>query len=286
MAPYGGVFDRRSELIERLHRGPAPVAPGKPAATRWTLARIAAAVPWLAGYSLSGVWKLLRGAGIRLRRGRVQAYSPDPDYQLKVEQLCAVLRQSFQEPQQQVVLFVDQMGYGRWPEASTDWMPQAPAPVRVAERFASNERKWRLMGALNAQTGQIDTLDNYIVGRKQVIQLFKRLDAAYPQAARIWVVLDNWSIHQHPDVQAALQALPRLSLVWLPTYAPWLNPIEKFWRWIRQQVLYLHRDADDWNRLQEHLHAFLAQFASGSTEVLEYVGLLGDGLLAQARRGR
>jgi hypothetical protein len=60
-----------------------------------------------------------------------------------------------------------------------------------------DERKWRLMGALNAQTGRVDPLDNSIVGRKQVIQFLGRLNAAYPQASRISVVLDNWSIHQH-----------------------------------------------------------------------------------------
>jgi DDE superfamily endonuclease len=252
---------------------------------RWTLARIGAALPWLTDYSRSFVWKVLRGSGLRLRSARVQAYSPDPDYQQKVEHLCTVLRQASEAPEEQVVVFVDQMGYGRWPAAATDWMPEAPEPVRVAERFGSNERKWRLMGALDAQTGQVDTLDNYIVGRKQVIQFFQRLDALYPQAKRIWVVLDNWSIHRQEEGQEALAALPRLSLVWLPTYAPWLNPIEKFWRWVRQEVLYLHRDAADWQALQDHLHAFLAQFATGSPAVLKYVGLLGNGHLAQARRG-
>ena len=286
MGRCGGVFDRRAELLARLQRGPAPAAAGKPAATRWTLARIAAAFPWLASYSLSGVWKLLRGWGIRLRSARVQAYSPDPDYQAKVEHLCAVLRAAAQAPGEHVVVFLDQMGYGRWPAASTNWMPEAPAPVERAERFASNERKWRLIGALNAQTGQVDTLDNYIVGRKQVIQFLKQLDAVYPQAAHISVVLDNWSIHRHADVLEALKALPRLELVWLPTYAPWLNPIEKFWRWVRQDALYLHRYAGEWNTLQEHLHRFLEQFSTGSTEVLEYVGLLGEGLLAQACRSQ
>ena len=286
MVPCGGVFDRRAELIELLHRGPAPKAPGTPAATRWTLTRVAVAVPWLSDYSLSGIWRLLRGSGIRLRAARVQAYSPDPAYAPKVAHLCTVVREASQAAEDRVVVFVDQMGYARWPEAATDWMPEAPAPVKVAERFASNERKWRLMGALNAQTGQVDTLDNYIVGRKQVIQFFQRLDALYPQAKRIWVVLDNWSIHRHEEVQEALKRLPRLELLWLPTYAPWLNPIEKFWRWLRQDVLSLQRDAADWNALQNHVHDFLEQFAAGATDFLQDVGLLGDGLLAQARRGQ
>jgi transposase len=115
----------------------------------------------------------------------------------------------------------------------------------VAGRKGHNERKWRLIGALNALTGQVTYLDNYIVGRKQVIKLLKHVDAAYPQAERMYMVLDNWSIHQHAEVQAALNLLPRVQLVWLPAYAPWLNPIEKLWRWFRQDLWYLHQQADD-----------------------------------------
>jgi hypothetical protein len=68
---------------------------------------------------------------------RVQAYSPDPDYEQKVEHLCAVLREASHAPGERVVVFVDQMGYGSFPQAASDWMPEAPTPVRVAERFGS-----------------------------------------------------------------------------------------------------------------------------------------------------
>ena len=60
------------------------------------------------------------------------------------------------------------------------------------------------------------------------------------------MIQDNWSIHTHADVLAALERWPRIEPVWLPTYAPWLNPIEKLWRWLRQDVLKLHRLAGDW----------------------------------------
>lgn len=254
-------------------------------ASRWTLRRISAAFPWLSGYSLSGVWKLLRSYGIRLRSARVQAYSPDPAYEAKVERLTQVFHEAARTPEEIEVVFIDQMGYGRWPDATAEWTEQAPAARRTAERVGSNERKWRLIGALNVRSGQVTSLDNYIVGRKQVIRFLRLLDATYPDAKRLYVVLDNWSIHRHPDVQEVLQSLPRLELVWLPTYAPWLNPIEKLWRWLRQDVLYLHRQADDWDALQKRVHGFLEQFATGSQELLQYVGLLGEGRLAQARRG-
>jgi transposase len=285
----GGVFDRAQEVRECLQAGPGPQAARRQAdgstglvPSRWTLPRIRASVPWLADYSLPGVWKLLHGYGLRLRSGRMQAYSPDPDYSRKREELLGVLRQAAVAPRQIEVVFVDEMGYGRWPEAAPDWGPAAPAPAPLAERKGHNEQKWRLIGALNAVSGQVSYLDNYIVGRKQVIKLLKLLDATYPHAERIYVVLDNWSIHRHDDVLSALQEVPRLQPVWLPTYAPWLNPIEKLWRWFRQDVWYRHRQADDWAALQQRVHQFFDQFATGSPELLRYIGLRGDGQVAQA----
>lgn len=51
---------------------------------------------------------------------------------------------------------------------------------------------------------------------------------------------------------------------WPASYAPWLNPIEKLWRWLRQDVLKLHRSAGNWPRLRQQVNSFLDQFATGS----------------------
>ncbi|HKO23337.1 MAG TPA: hypothetical protein VJY65_01210 [Chloroflexota bacterium] len=49
-------------------------------------------------------------------------------------------------------------------------------------------------------------------------------------------------------------------------------------------MLRLHRLAGDWAALHARVNAFLDQFAAGSDALLHYVGLLGDGCLAEARR--
>ena len=72
--------------------------------------------------------------------------------------------------------------------------------------------------------------------------------------------------------------------VWLPTYSPWLNPIEKLWRWLKQDILELHRHAGDWLHLRATVNASLDQFAGASDILLHYVGLTGDGNLAKALR--
>jgi hypothetical protein len=56
-------------------------------------------------------------------------------------------------------------------------------------------------------------------------------------------------------------------------YASWTNPIEKLWRWLKQEVLHLHRLADQWPELQQRVDHLLVQFAHGSKALLRYVGL-------------
>jgi hypothetical protein len=104
--------------------------------------------------------------------------------------------------------------------------------VAVAQR-ADNNQQWRTIGALNAMTGQVNYLDGYLVGRQQVRAFYPQLDRAYPAADLLYVLQDNGNIHPHPDVLATVARYPRIKLVWLPTSAPWLNPIEKLWRWLR-----------------------------------------------------
>ncbi len=271
-----------------LHQAPgeaacqaeAPTAAGPPP-SRWSLGGIRASVPWLQGYTLSGVWRVLKRAKLGVRTARLQRYSPDPAYGEKLAQLEACLRAAARAPDRIVVLFLDEMGYTRWPDPGPVWAPDAPEPAPVAACAESN-RQWRVVGALNALTGAVHYRDNYIVGREQLGRFYRDLDRAYPTAEVIYVVQDNWSVHQHEEVLRVVAGLPRLRLVWLPTYASWLNPIEKLWRWLRQDQLYLHRLADDWTLLRRRVNAFLDQFAHGSHAVLQYVGLLGEGKLARA----
>jgi transposase len=253
-----------------------------PPPSRWTLRTIRATFDSFQGLTLGGVWRALERCGIRLRSGVVQHYSPDPDYIPKCDNLYKCLREAAAMPDRVVLVFLDEMGYARWPEPACDWTGQAPASPPLADRAESPNRLWRIIGALNALTGRVDFLEDYIVGRAKVIKFYEQLNQAYPTAERLLVVQDNWSIHTHEDVLTALKQWPRIEPVWLPTYAPWLNPIEKLWRWLRQDVLKMHRLAGDWPALRGRVNQFLSQFAAGSHDLLRYVGLLGKGKLAQA----
>jgi transposase len=284
---------KREEVLERLRQGPAEEArqesaptPAGPSPSRWKLRTVRATFQELREYTLSGVWRWLRGrVGVKFRAAEVQQYSPDPDYGKKFRKLKKCLKEAARRPGRVVAVFLDEMGYSIWPDPARDWIAGPPAAPPLADRQQSPNGLWRIIGALNAVTGQVSYLDGYIVGRAKVIQLYRRLAEVYPKAETIYVIQDNWSIHTHEDVLEALAAFPQIKPVWLPTYAPWLNPIEKLWRWLREDVLKLHRLASDWPALRKRVNAFLDQFATGGSRLLHYVGLLGKGKLAQAVRG-
>ena len=283
----GGYFEEveavREELVEILHAGPGEAARREvavtksgPAPSRWTLRTIRASVDWLTAYTVSGVWRVLQACGLGLHTSCARLFSPDPDYSSKVRRLHRCLRDAARHPDSVMAVFLDEFGYQRWPEVAPTWGGEA----RVAQR-AGNNQQWRTIGALNALTGQVNYLDGYIVGRQQGIQFYGLLDRAYPKKVElIYVIQDNWNIHTHPDVLTAVAAYPRLKPVWLPTSAPWLNPIEKLWRWLRQDILKMHRWVEDWPRVKQRVRDFLEQFAHASLTLLRYVGLKGKGKLA------
>lgn len=88
-------------VVARLRQGPPDKVqgPAEPAAqalpirvqSRWQLHTIREAIGAWQSYSLSGVWRLLRRYGLRLRSNRVQQYSLDPAYTEKVEHGLACL---------------------------------------------------------------------------------------------------------------------------------------------------------------------------------------------------
>jgi transposase len=285
-ATIGGPFAERAvlsaELRERLREGPGEAARQElavgdscPMPCRWTLRTLRVSVDWLSELTLSGVWRMLQTCGLTRRASYARLFSPDPEYRCKVQRLHRCLRDAVRQPRTVVALFLDEFGYQRWPEVAPAWGDKAA----VAQRAGTNQQ-WRTIGCLNALTGQVNFLDGYIVGRQQVIEFYGEIARAYPTANRIYVIQDNWNIHTHPDVLEALTTWPQICPVWLPTYAPWLNPVEKLWRWVRQDVLKMHRWVEDWPRVRQRVRDFLAQFAHGSQELLHYVGLSGEGKLA------
>jgi len=113
------------------------------------------------------------------------------------------------------------------------------------------------------------------IGEEALIAFYAQVRAACPDAKKIYIVQDNWPVHKAPEVIEIMKNYG-LTPLFLPTYASWLNPIEKLWRWLKQEVLHLHPFAAALDELRHLVTEFLNQFQNGSNELFRYVGLLSE----------
>lgn len=259
---------------------------------------IAQSCAWLRVTTAGGLSRLLKRLGIRLKRGRDYIRSPDRHYLEKLSLIELARLRAYYEPARFVFLYVDQVTYARQPTVARGYEASGPHQP-LARRSHRSNTQFRVMGALDACTGQVTYRQCSRISRFTVAAFWQQLRDTYPTAERIYCTVDNWPVHFHVDALACLQPQdfpwlpyvpphwpatpsPRakqgnlpIQLLCLPTYASWLNPIEKLWRWLKQDVLHLHPYCDDWHSLKQEVAWFLDQFQDGSDELLRYVGLLG-----------
>jgi transposase len=92
------------------------------------------------------------------------------------------------------------------------------------------------IGAVNYHSGETVVLVRKHKRRQEMAELLTQLLLKHPTET-IFVAWDNACTHQDKAVDSVVRgAAGRLVLLYLPTYSPWLNPIEMLWRHFRREV--------------------------------------------------
>ncbi len=266
---------------------------------RWRLKTLLQTCSWLRLRTLVGLCRLLKRLGIAYKRGRAHIHSPDALYNAKVQLMNACLARAREEPERVCTLFQDEFSYYRQPTLAYAYEARGPTQP-LAERSYGRDTPFRAAAALDVVTGQATWMQRSKFDRQNLVHFYQMIRAQHPQVETIYLIQDNWPVHFHTDVLAALEPQtypwpwlvpdnwPRepgpqakhlnlpIQIICLPTYASWLNPTEKLWRWLKQDVLHLHDSSDDWPGLRAHVATFLDQFHAGSEPLLRYTGLLPD----------
>jgi putative transposase len=92
------------------------------------------------------------------------------------------------------------------------------------------------IGAVNYHTGETVVRFEARKRRQEITRLLEALLAKHPTGT-VYVAWDNASTHGDDEIDEVVHAAAgRLVLLYLPTYSPWLNPIEMLWRHFRREV--------------------------------------------------
>lgn len=193
--------------------------------TRWSCATLAAQLQFQRGIlvSASTMRRWLHRLGWVWKRAQLVARDDDPE---RIGKLARIRHTYETLGKRAILLFADELDIHLLPKVGYQWMPQGETLKLVTP---GQNQKHYLAGALELTTGRIV---HYTAFRKTNVlfrTLLDGLERRYPKARfdQVYVVGDNYGIHKAKAVERWLAAHPRFTLLFLPTYCPQANPIER-----------------------------------------------------------
>ena len=169
---------------------------------------------------------------------------------------------------EEVFYYADEFNLSWFPTLRAMWSPKGQ---QVMIPTSGQPKKHYGLGAVNYHTGETVVLMRKRKRRSEIAQLLQALLDKHPTGT-IYLAWDNVSTHQDDEIEAVVRgAAGRLVLLYLPTYSPWLNPIEMLWRHYRREVTHCE--------LFETVHAlldatrdFFARYNEMPDRVLSIIG--------------
>lgn len=183
-------------------------------------------------YSQSGMRDLLHRLGYEYKKPKLVPGNPDHDEQ----EIFAKQYEEFMinKPNNVEVVFMDAVHPQHNTMAAYGWIKRGEK--REIQTNSGRERL-NLHGAMNAETLEVTVIESETVDDDSTLQLLEILEKKYPLAAAIFVILDNAKYHYSRKVRRFLES-SKIQLIFLPSYSPNLNLIERLWKFFKKKVLY------------------------------------------------
>lgn len=168
----------------------------------------------------------------------------------------------------EVFYYADEFNLSWLPSLRAMWSPQGQ---QVMISTPSHARKRYGLGAVNYHSGESVVIFRARKRRKEVAELLEALLEKHPHET-IYLAWDNASSHEDDEIETLVRAAAgRLVLLYLPTYAPWLNPIEMLWRHFRREVTHCELFVS-LQALVAAAEAFFARYNKMPHQVLSIIG--------------
>jgi transposase len=198
--------------------------------THWSTRKMAAK----AGMSHTRVGQIWRTFGLQPHRSQSFKISPDPQL---IEKVRDVVGLYLNPPTNAVVFSLDEKSQI---QALQRAQPILPMDIGQSERRTHNYIRHGtldLYAALNVANGKVIAQCKTKHRSADFIDFLRTIDTNVEADLQIHVVLDNLSAHKSPVVKRWLTRNPRFQFHFTPTYASWLNLVERFFGLLTQEAL-------------------------------------------------
>jgi len=189
-------------------------------------------------YTQSGMRDFLHRIGYEYKKPKLVPGNPD----VEAQEIFAMQYEDFMQskPANIEVLFLDAVHPEHNAMAAYGWIKRGE---KREIKTNSGRERLNLHGAINAETYQVTIIESKTVNGESTVTLLESIENTYPLAKEIIVILDNAKYHYSKVVKEFIEN-SKIKLVFLPSYSPNLNLIERLWKFFKKKVLYntYHKD--------------------------------------------
>ena len=182
-------------------------------------------------YSVSGITDLLHRLGFTYKQMKLVPGKADKQQQEEFVSRVEQLNES--RKQGEKLYYMDGCHPQHNSQPAHGWILKGQD-----KQLKSNtgRRRININGALDADTHEVIFRCDDTIDALSTIKLFDELQSRNPNYHSIFVIADNAKYYKNKSVQEYLKD-SRIRLLFLPPYAPNLNLIERFWRFMKKRVL-------------------------------------------------
>ena len=198
--------------------------------TSWSVRDLAAA----SGLSATTVHRILSEAKLRPHKTEYWCgRSPDPEFEAKQ---AAILGLYLDPPENALVLSVDEKSQMQALDRTQPELPMRPGEPRRLSATDKRNGTTCLLAALSVHDGEVTARCRDKNDHVSFLAFLKALYRKYPRR-QLYVICDNLSVHKHSEVEAWAAKRRRLTLLFTPTSASWLNQVEIFFNIFTREVV-------------------------------------------------
>jgi putative transposase len=198
--------------------------------THWTVRSAAAAT----GLSKSTVGRMLALFGVQPHRSKSFKLSTDPLFVEKVKDIVGLY---LNPPDHAVVLCVDEKSQIQALERTQPVLPLGLGYIEGITHDYVRHGTTTLFAALDIANGRVLTQCRPRHRHQEFLGFLKHIEANVPDDLGVHLVVDNYATHKHPTVRNWLAARPRFHVHHTPTYASWLNQVERWFALLTQHQI-------------------------------------------------
>jgi transposase len=182
-------------------------------------------------YSRSGMTDWLLNRGFTFKRPEKVPGKVNPDQQKEFIEYYKNLKATLGANEE--LYFVDAMHPEYQSQAVSGWIKKGECKTL---QTTGKQKRLHFSGALNLTKMKVFVREYETVDADAMIHFFQQLEEDSP-AKTIHIILDNARAHKNHKLDEYLEQ-SKIRLHYLPPYSPNLNPIERLWKFFREQTLY------------------------------------------------